>query len=121
MRFKTDENVHPDLAVYLRQHGHDAVTVWDESLRGTTDAHLAEVCKSEKRALITPDMDFADIRVYPPQHSSGIMVLRLESQSRVHVLATITRLLPMLTTHEIDGHLWIVDERGIRVRGEDQR
>ena len=121
MRLKTDENVHPDAAVYLRQQGHDALTVWDQSLRGTTDANLAAVCQSERRALITLDMDFSDIRAYPPEESAGIIVLRLESQSRHHVLATIARLLPTLTTHGIEGHLWIVSESGIRVRGEEHR
>ena len=41
MRFKTDENVHPDVAALLREQGHDAATVWDQSLRGATDANLA--------------------------------------------------------------------------------
>jgi hypothetical protein len=29
MRFKTDEDLHPELAVFLRENGHDALTVWD--------------------------------------------------------------------------------------------
>ena len=34
MLFKIDENLHPDVASVLREHGHDAVTVWDQGLRG---------------------------------------------------------------------------------------
>ena len=64
-RFKTDENLHPSLADHLRTRGHDAVTVWDESLRGCSDAELAEVCRVENRVLVTLDIDFADIRTYP--------------------------------------------------------
>jgi predicted nuclease of predicted toxin-antitoxin system len=119
MRFKTDENVHPDVAEYLRQQGHDALTVWDEALRGTADDHLAQVCQAERRALITLDLDFADIRSYPPEQFAGMIVLRLSSQSRSHVLQSVARLLPLLTENSVAGHLWIVDEQHVRVRGED--
>lgn len=50
MRFKTDENLHPELAVFLRENGHDALTVWDEELRGHPDTDLAAACQSEQRA-----------------------------------------------------------------------
>ena len=120
MRFKTDENIHPDVAAYLRQQGHDAITVWDEALRGTADANLAQVCRDEGRALLTLDLDFADIRVYQPELFAGIIVLRLASQSRSHVLRSVARLLPMLTENRIAGHLWIVEEKNVRVRGENK-
>ncbi len=37
MQFKTDENIHPEVAELLRQSGHDAVTVWDQDLRSHCD------------------------------------------------------------------------------------
>ena len=119
MRFKTDENVHPDVAGYLRGQGHDAVTVWDEALRGIPDADLVQVCRSENRTLVTLDLDFADIRVYPPERFAGMIVLRLAGPSRNHVLRVVTRLLPMLVESKGVGQLWVVDEQNVRVRGED--
>lgn len=65
VRFKTDENLHPDASVSLSAHGHDAVTVWDQGLRGTLDEDLAQVCKHEGRVLVSLDLDFSDIRTYP--------------------------------------------------------
>jgi len=59
VKFKTDEKVHPDLASRLRADGHDAATVWDQSMRGRPDADLADVCRSEGRALVTFDKGFA--------------------------------------------------------------
>ncbi|MCY2951589.1 MAG: DUF5615 family PIN-like protein [Planctomycetota bacterium] len=122
MRFKIDENVHPEVAGYLSEQGHDALTVWDEGLRGTADTSLAEVCRKERRTLLTLDVDFADIRVYPPEQYAGIIVLRLGSQSRIHVLQSVVRLAALLslTENKADGHLWIVDEQSVRVRGEDE-
>jgi len=49
MRFKVDENLPPEASTFLVEQGHDAVTVWDQQLRGATDPRLAEVCRSEQR------------------------------------------------------------------------
>ena len=66
MQFKIDENLHSDAADLLRQHGHDALTVHEQGLRGHTDMDIANVCQQEARAIVTLDLDFADIRVYSP-------------------------------------------------------
>ena len=42
MRFKTHENIHPEFAEYLHKNGHNALTVWDQGLRGGPDTDLAE-------------------------------------------------------------------------------
>lgn len=116
MQFKIDENLHPDVAAVLRQHGHDALTVWDERAAGASDAELAGLCRSERRALITLDLGFADIRQYPPGDYAGLVVLRLRLQSRAAVLAVIARLLPVFEAEPLAGQLWIVAEHGLRVR-----
>ncbi len=47
MRFKIDENLHEEVAELLRSNGHDAVTVFDQEMRGHSDPELAHVCKSD--------------------------------------------------------------------------
>lgn len=34
MRFKVDENLHPEVVALLRDQSHDAVSVWDQQMRG---------------------------------------------------------------------------------------
>lgn len=121
MRFKTDENLHPDASVLLSAHGHDAVTVWDQGLRGTLDENLAQVCKHEGRVLVSLDLDFSDIRTYPPEEFPGILVLRLRSQDSKSVLAVLRRLLPLLEREAPAGQLWVVDETGVRIRGKEPK
>lgn len=116
MRFKTDENLHPEVAAFLRDLGHDALTVWDQDLRGESDSGIAEACKLEKRALLTLDAGFADIRTYPPRAFSGLIVLRLKWQSRKHVLDVLPRFLGLLRREPLAGQLRIVDEQRVRVR-----
>ena len=116
MLFKMDENLHPDSAEFLRQHGHDALTVCDQGLGGHVDNDIADICRREHRALVTLDLDFSDVRNYPPANYSGIIVLRLHDQSRPAVLRVLTRILPLFDTDPLIGHLWIVDEAQVRVR-----
>lgn len=116
MRFKVDENLHPDVARLLCEHGHDAVTVYEQGLRGYSDQKIAAVCHEEGRAIITLDLDFADIRAYPPKAYAGIIVLRVADQSRSAILRIFKGILATLEQESLTGRLWIVDENRIRIR-----
>jgi predicted nuclease of predicted toxin-antitoxin system len=59
MQFKTDENLHSDVADLLRQHGHDALTVYEQGLRGAADLDIATVCRQEQRAIVTLESSIA--------------------------------------------------------------
>ena len=72
MRFKIDENLHEDVAEALRKDGHDAQSVFDEGLRGRPDPEIAEAARREGRALVTLDLDFGNIREYPPEQYRGL-------------------------------------------------
>ena len=119
MKFKLDENLHADTAELLRQHGHDCLTVQDQGLRGSSDEEIARVCQNEKRVLVTLDLDFSDVRTYPPGQYAGIIVMRLPDQSRRFVLKVIQRTLLLLDSEPLIGHLWIVDTHHVRIRGDD--
>lgn len=116
MQFKVDENLPREVADLLQSHSHDAKTVNDQSMVGRPDDDLAEACRAESRTLITIDTDFADIRTYPPQAYSGIIVLRPTLQSKQHVLNLVAQMIPRLDPAQLIGFLWVVDEGGIRVR-----
>jgi predicted nuclease of predicted toxin-antitoxin system len=118
MKFKVDENLAAEAAALLASHGHDAVTVVDQGMKGWTDPDLAKVVQSEKRAIVTQDTDFLDIAAYPPASYSGIVVLRLARPSRRAALGAIERLvLPALATTPLAATLWVVDDVRVRVHG----
>lgn len=120
MRFKIDENLPPESSTILQNNGHDALTVWDQNLQGRPDAQIASVCLKEQRTFITLDLDFADIRAYPPDQYPGLIVMRLSNQSRAHVLRLLQGLLPILGKERIEGRLWVVDETTVRIHGEGE-
>ena len=81
VRFKLDENIPRDAAASLRSAGYDAHLAVDEGLDGHPDAELLDACRREDRVLITLDLDFADILMYPPSTHAGVWVLRSRANS----------------------------------------
>jgi len=116
MKVKVDENLPQEVANLFRDAGHNAVTVGDEEFGGRPDAEIASLVRREERVLVTLDLDFSDIRAYPPEHYGGLVVLRLGHQDKLHVLEVIARLIPVFTREQPQGHLWIVEENQVRIR-----
>jgi len=115
-KFKLDENLPVEAADVLRAAGHDALTVLEQHMGGRPDTDVASVCRQEGRTVITLDLDFADIRAYPPAEYPGIVVLRLMRLDKRHVLAVMHRLSAMIDREPLEGKLWIVDETSVRIR-----
>ena len=116
MRFKIDENLPSEVAELLREVAYDAITVGEQHLAGSDDSDIASVCQQEKRALVTLDTDFADIRAYPPEEFPGLIVLRLRWQDKPHILQVLRRLVPTFSREPLEHCLWIVEEDRVRIR-----
>lgn len=116
MKLKTDENLPIEAAATLREAGFDAETVRDEALSGSADEILADRVRSEARVLVTPDLDFANIHAYPPDHHAGIIVLRPNRQDKATVVALLRRTIAVLQERSPVGELWIVQRDRIRFR-----
>ncbi len=115
MLFKLDENLRTEVGEPLRQLGHDVSTVYDQGLRGRDDHEIAEACRSEGRVLISLDLDFSNIQVFPPENYAGLIVLRLRTKGRIAVETVFRRVIAHLDQEPIAGQLWIVDEQRIRI------
>lgn len=116
MRFKTDENLPAEIVTLLCDHGHDAISVVEQQLAGAPDNVVAKVCQSEQRVLVTLDLDFADIRAYPPDEYSGIIVVRLRVQTISAILRLTEQVIRLLESSSPVGKLWILDEFHVRIR-----
>jgi predicted nuclease of predicted toxin-antitoxin system len=116
MRGKVDENMPIESAALLRAAGWECDTVLDEALGGAEDPEVGARCQAEGRVLFTLDLDFADIRAYPPSAYAGIVVFRPATPSRDGVLALLTLLIPMLQSGWVEHRLWIVEPGRVRVR-----
>lgn len=116
MKFKVDENLPVEAADALRAAGHDSLTIHDQRMVGDPDPQIAAICQAEQRAILSLDLDFGDIRAYPPGEYYGIVVLRPRIQAKPTVLRLVTQLVPLLDSEPLAGNLWIIDESGLRIR-----
>ena len=116
LRFKLDENIPVRAVAALRTGGHDVETVEMEGLAGAADGAILAACIAEERVLVTLDLDFADIRAYPPGSHKGVWVLRPPQQTFNSVVALIEAGVRLSATERTAGQLWVIDERRVRIR-----
>jgi predicted nuclease of predicted toxin-antitoxin system len=115
MRLKVDENLGRWIEHRCRDAGHDVATVHDEGLATADDRTIFRACVTERRALITLDLDFSNPMRFDPTESAGIAVLRVPTfPTHADLSEAVETLLTGLDGRELDGHLWIVRSAGIR-------
>jgi predicted nuclease of predicted toxin-antitoxin system len=81
MRFLLDANLPRSSAALLQELGHEALDVRDVLPGGIDDAAIAAHAQAQQLILVTRDFDFADIRNYPPEEYSGVVVLELSDDA----------------------------------------
>ena len=116
MKVKLDENLPFAQVALLQEHGHEARTVLDQGLGGEDDRPLWAIVRREERFLITADLDFSDLRVYPPGTHAGILVVRPHRQGWRAMYSIVSNVLARHSLDALAGCLVIADEHRIRVR-----
>ncbi|MFQ6059237.1 MAG: DUF5615 family PIN-like protein [Anaerolineae bacterium] len=100
----------------LRSWHHTVETAQDAGLLGQDDSVLLAHAVQQGQILITNDLDFGDIRHYPPLHHCGVIVLRIRPKSADRVHTVLRRFLATTTQQEMRRALVIVDAVKYRVR-----
>jgi len=93
MKVKLDENLGCRGREFLLSSGFDVETVVSQALCGATDHVLIDVCRSERRCLVTLDFDFSNPVQFPPDKYAGIVVLKLPKDPTVNDILTFLRML----------------------------
>src|SRR5713226_1922945 len=75
-KFLLDENVDPELAIYMRSKGLNARTIVEEGRAGASDEVVFQLARKQRRILLTRDrLDFWNDRRFPLEQTHGIAVL----------------------------------------------
>ena len=121
MKIKLDENLGNRGAEVLRAAGYSVTTVVEEGLTSASDDRLIEVCRSERKCLVTLDLDFGNPLRFDPSRHSGIVVLRLPLGFTAGDLLDAIRTLAIgLADSVVAGKLWIVQRGRIREYHQEQ-
>ncbi|MCL4545806.1 MAG: DUF5615 family PIN-like protein [Chloroflexi bacterium] len=89
MNVKLDENLGVRTSQVFLDAGHDVQTVRDEQLQGRPDEVIYDVCRLERRCLVTLDLDFSNVLRFPPGPTAGIAVLRPSGEITLSLLVWI--------------------------------
>lgn len=114
LRFLADENIFPTTVKLIRSKGYDVLDIKEANLTGITDIEVIQLAKKEGRILLTLDMHFSNIFLFPPSQSPGIIVIRGKPAVPVKVDSIVARFLESLTPQAISGALTILSDKGIR-------
>ncbi len=116
MKFLLDQNISPKVTEALRHSGHDAIDTRDVKMQTASDDKLWEFAQQETRFFITFDLDFANIKKYPPGPETGTIVFRTRSTSSKTVLGLLNTLFKTYTEAQLAGKLIIITETQFRIR-----
>jgi predicted nuclease of predicted toxin-antitoxin system len=116
MKLKLVENLSLHLKPVLIELGHDVLTAADENLLSHPDTEIAQAAKEEQRMLMTLDIEFADLRKYPPGSHPGVILFRPLSLSPLSVNAFITDFVRRTDLDKLAACVAVVDPVHVRVR-----
>lgn len=112
MRFLVDECTGPAVAMWLRQHNHDVVSIYEQA-RGSLDDRVIQRAMDEERILITNDKDFGE-KVYKDGRSHcGVVLLRLNDERPISKIAVLSYLLDSYGGR-LQGSFVVVSEQRVR-------
>jgi predicted nuclease of predicted toxin-antitoxin system len=116
VKIKLDENLSRHLKDPLLQLGHDVSTALEEELLGKVDIEVGAAAKSEDRMIFTLDLDFADLRKFPPGTHPGVILFRPRSMGPLAVNQFVLKFTQQTELTELARCLAVVEPHRVRVR-----
>jgi predicted nuclease of predicted toxin-antitoxin system len=116
MKFLVDMPLSPGLAVWLRQQGHDAVHAGEVGLARAPDVALLERASSERRVLLTADLDFPRLLASVRAKGPGLMLFRRGNYSEQEALDRLKRAMETIPNEQLPDSIVVIEKARIRQR-----
>lgn len=104
------------MAPVLSSLGHDVATAAEEGLLSRPDTEVAAAAKNEGRLLLTLDLEFGDLRKYPPGAHPGVILFRPRSYGPLTVNRFVEEFIRTSDLGLLSGCVAVVDPDRVRVR-----
>ena len=116
MKIKLDENLSRRLKGPLSDLGHDVSTAEEEGLLSQPDSEIASAAKREDRIVFTLDLEFADLRKYPPGNHPGVILFRPKTMGPLAVNDFVLGFVKSHGESDLEGCTVIVEPDRLRIR-----
>ena len=117
MKFFLDENIPISTREILTKLGFEVEHCKNSKLKGSSDKLIAEYCKKQKLVLVTRDLEFGSLLIYPKEYHYGLLVLRLpNSFTAKKINETMEEFLKNIKYEELINSITILEVGRYRVR-----
>ncbi len=116
MRILADMGVDVRVIDWLRQQGHDAIHLRDESLHRMPNGEIFAKGISENRTIITFDLDFGEIVALAKGQRVSVILFRLHNTRTSHLIDRLATVLADSADALSKGAVVVVEESRHRVR-----
>ncbi len=117
LSFLIDENLPRILMQVLRQRGYKARHILDLLPQGSSDPKIYALAQQSQSILVSRDVEFGNVLLYPPGTHFGIVVIRFPSTVPIETLLTeIPAAIGSLHESELQGSLLILEPGRTRIR-----
>jgi predicted nuclease of predicted toxin-antitoxin system len=111
-----DMGVAPRTGQFLRQHGHDAIHLWDERLERLLDPSIVTKAAKEGRVIVTFDLDFPRILALERLANPSVILFRLREYTTEDVNDALLDVLRCYGERLERGAIVVIEPDRVRTR-----
>ena len=116
MKFLVDMALSPDLAIWLRSRGHDAVHASELAMNRAADTQILSIALDGGRVVISADLDFPRLLALAGAAGPGLILLRGGNYSESESLECVRRVLMSVVPEDLPKCIVVVDHKSVRRR-----
>lgn len=116
MNFLADMGISPKVVEFLRNNGHQAIHLQQQSLHKLKDPQILEKACDEGRILLTHDLDFGDLLAASGTKLPSVIIFRLRNMKPENVNLYLFEIISTYSESLESGAIITVTERRMRMR-----
>ena len=116
MKIFANENLFEPIIDYLRNLGHDVLSIRAAGLSGISDDEVYRRACEQNSVIVTMDKDFSRMFRFPPEKCGGIIVVKIYKHTVDETLSLFRKFYESMQERDIFKNLVIITPEGIRIR-----
>ncbi len=115
MKFLIDMPISPTLVNWLSERGHEAAHAQDIGLATANDSIILTRAQTEKRIVITADLDFARLLALSGAEGPSVILFRGGNYSDTQMQHLLARVLDSVADESLTKAICVVDQNRVRI------